>query len=118
MAGIFAIGGEGTIADLVQRGAIFVGTPVVHIESLAGLPLHLVGDLKIRNLATVLSMHDFTLFCRRPHLMRTATGEFCGYCPSSERCDESLQDLASRFHRHTGGLPAYRRRWGSGALLP
>jgi len=95
VAGIFAIGGEGAIADLVQRAANLVGSSVVHIESLAGLPLHLVGDLKIRNLATVLSIHDFTLFCRRPHLIETSTAEFCGYCQDSDRCNECLRDLDS-----------------------
>ena len=93
VAGIVAIGDEGTTADLVQRAANLVGTSVVHIESLAGLPLDLIGELEDRKLTTVLSIHDFTLFCRRPHLIETSTTEFCGYCQDSDRCDECLRDL-------------------------
>ena len=93
VAGIFAIGDEGTVADLVQRAANLVGASVVHIESLAGLPLDLVGELEDRKFTTVLSIHDFTLFCRRPHLIETSTTEFCGYCQDSDRCDECFRDL-------------------------
>lgn len=93
VAGIFSLGGEGTAADLIHRVANLVGTSVVHIESLAGLPLDLVRDLKGRNLASVLSIHDFTLFCRRPHLIESTTGRFCGYCQDSNRCEECLHGL-------------------------
>jgi len=94
VAGIFALGSEGTVADLIQRAANLVGTSVIHLESLAGLPLDLVGDLEGRDLSSVLSIHDFTLFCRRPHLIETTTGRFCGYCRDSNRCEECLQGLS------------------------
>lgn len=93
VGGIFAIGGEAVVADLIQRAANLIGSSVVHIESLAGLPLNLVGDLEDRNLSTVLSIHDFTLFCRRPHLTESATAEFCEYCQDPDRCDACLQDV-------------------------
>jgi glycosyltransferase involved in cell wall biosynthesis len=111
VAGIFAIGGEALVADLIQRTANLIGSSVVHIESLAGLPLNLVGDLEDRNLSVVLSIHDFTLFCRRPHLTDSATGEFCEYCQDPDRCDACLQGVDPKQNT----TQADYRRMGAGA---
>lgn len=114
VAGIFAIGGEGTVADLVERAANLIGTSVVHVESLAGLPLNLVEDLEDRNLATVLSIHDFTLFCRRPHLLEKATTDFCEYCQDPVRCGACLQDadpgpFVTQADYRRAGAEAYKK---------
>ena len=111
VAGIFAIGGEDLVADLIQRAANLIGSSVVHIESLAGLPLNLVGDLEDRNLSVVLSIHDFTLFCRRPHLTESATGKFCEYCQDFDRCDACLQNVDPKLNT----TQAEYRRMGAGA---
>ena len=92
-SGIFRLGSEGSDVDLIERAAGLAGASIIHIENLCGLPLSLVKDLKDRGLLTVLSIHDFTLFCRKPHLIERATGEFCEYCQDHRRCERCLDDI-------------------------
>ena len=112
--GVFRLGSAGEEVALVERAAKLAGTSVVHVESLAGLPLNLVEDLEDRNLATVLSIHDFTLFCRRPHLIETATTDFCEYCQDPDRCGACLQDtgpgpFVTQADYRRAGAAAYKK---------
>ncbi len=91
--GIIALGAEKKPADSIERAARLAGSRVVHIESLSGLPLTLVPDLEERGVPTVLSVHDFTLFCRKPHLIERTTGEFCDYSRDMARCAACLSDI-------------------------
>lgn len=92
-SGIIALGAASAPASLIARGAGLVGSGIVHIENLSGLPLSLVPGLEELGLPTVLSVHDFTLFCRKPHLIERATGEFCGYSRDMARCNLCLRDI-------------------------
>jgi glycosyltransferase involved in cell wall biosynthesis len=38
----------------------------------------------------VISLHDFQLFCFRPHLMESTRGEFCNFSRDRERCARCL----------------------------
>jgi glycosyltransferase involved in cell wall biosynthesis len=67
-----------------------VGAGIVHVENLHGLPLDLLTDLEARGLRTSLSIHDFVLFCRRPHLIDASTGDFCEYSRDEARCARCL----------------------------
>jgi glycosyltransferase involved in cell wall biosynthesis len=91
--GIFPLGGRGNGADMIERAASLVGTSAVHIENLSGLSLNLVADLDVRGISTVISIHDFTLFCRNPHLIEKATGNFCDYCQDEDRCNDCLKGV-------------------------
>ena len=92
-SGIIALGAARNLDDLIARAASLVGSKIIHIESLSGLPLTLVPDLEDRGLQTVLSVHDFTLFCRKPHLIERTTGEFCDYSRDMARCASCLSDV-------------------------
>jgi len=105
-SGIIALGAERKLADLIRRAARLVGSGIIHIESLSGLPLPLVPDLEDRGLPTLLSVHDFTLFCRKPHLIERATGTFCNYSRDMARCASCLSDIDPE-QRH--GQADYRR---------
>jgi glycosyltransferase involved in cell wall biosynthesis len=65
----------------------------VHIETLRGLPVNLPHGLERAGVGTIVSLDDFSLLCRRPHLIDTITGRFCNYCQDMERCDACLRDM-------------------------
>ncbi len=110
--GIIALGAEKKPADSIERAARLAGSRVVHIESLSGLPLTLVPDLEERGVPTVLSVHDFTLFCRKPHLIERTTGEFCDYSRDMARCAACLSDIDPEQRQ----IHADYRRDGAAAL--
>jgi glycosyltransferase involved in cell wall biosynthesis len=96
------------LADLVAATAQQVRTDIVHIECLAGTPLELAPQLQARGLKVVLSLHDFSLLCRRPHLLEQPAGRFCGISTDHERCrrclqaDSSSTDTDQAAYRQTG----------------
>jgi glycosyltransferase involved in cell wall biosynthesis len=92
-SGITALGAATNPAELIAHAARLVGSGIIHIESLSGLPLSLVPDLEELNLPTVLSVHDFSLFCRKPHLIERTTGTFCDYSRDMARCNSCLRDI-------------------------
>ncbi|HEX3554153.1 MAG TPA: glycosyltransferase [Thermoanaerobaculia bacterium] len=74
----------------VVRAAGEVGARALHVEGLAALPLASLLALHRRGLALVLSVHDFSLFCPRPHLLESPELRFCGYSRHRERCARCL----------------------------
>ncbi|MBW8877098.1 MAG: glycosyltransferase [Acidobacteria bacterium] len=83
------------LADLafeqaVVRAAGEVGARALHVEGLAALPLTSLLALHRQGLALVLSVHDFSLFCPRPHLLESPELRFCGYSRNRERCARCL----------------------------
>jgi glycosyltransferase involved in cell wall biosynthesis len=74
----------------VVRTAERVGATLVHPEGVAGLPLESLLRLRERGLKLVLSLHDFALFCPRPHLMERPADRFCDYCRDPGRCQQCL----------------------------
>jgi glycosyltransferase involved in cell wall biosynthesis len=102
----------GELAAAVRAAMVRVGARAVHVENLAGLSpdglLALAGD----GIRLILGVHDFALFCPRPHLIEAASGSFCGYCTDPVRCAACLGSggpMAAGFQE--------RRRADSGALL-
>ena len=74
----------------VLRAAQLVGASVLHPEGVAGLPLESLLRLQARGLKLVLSLHDFALFCLRPHLVEKPAERFCDYCRDPDRCGRCL----------------------------
>jgi glycosyltransferase involved in cell wall biosynthesis len=79
------------LAGLVAATAEMVRTDIVHIECLAGTPLALVPKLQNLGLKVILSLHDFSLLCRRPHLLERPAGRFCCISTDLGRCRRCLQ---------------------------
>lgn len=90
-SGLFTAGAKSDLGTAVEETAQRVGARIVHIENLHGLHFGLIQELEDRGLRTVLSVHDFTLFCRRPHLIDSTTGRFCHYSTNEDRCRACLQ---------------------------
>ncbi len=65
-------------------------TEIVHIENLFGLPLELIPALQHDGYRVILSVHDFSLYCRRPHLIVEPTAEFCNFETDLIRCADCL----------------------------
>jgi glycosyltransferase involved in cell wall biosynthesis len=74
----------------VLRAVEHVGAGLIHPEGVAGLPLESLVRLRARGLKLVLSLHDFALFCLRPHLMERPGERFCDYCRDLDRCRRCL----------------------------
>jgi glycosyltransferase involved in cell wall biosynthesis len=92
VSGIFSVDLASGVGPAVAEAAHLLATTTVHIENLHGLPLELVANLERQGFRTVLSIHDFTLFCRRPHLIESTTNRFCEYSRDLDRCRACLGD--------------------------
>lgn len=68
------------------------GARAVHVEGTAGMPLPLLLELARSGVDLVLGVHDFSLFCPRPHLMEEPAGEFCRFSTDDARCDRCLRE--------------------------
>ncbi|HSS49612.1 MAG TPA: glycosyltransferase, partial [Thermoanaerobaculia bacterium] len=74
----------------VRRAVHEVGARAVHVEGLAALPLASLLALHGQGLELVLSVHDFSLFCPRPHLLESPELRFCNYSCDGGRCTRCL----------------------------
>ncbi|MEM7352984.1 MAG: glycosyltransferase [Acidobacteriota bacterium] len=74
----------------VRRAVERVGAELVHFESLLGWPLASVARLQRSGLRLVLGVHDFGLFCLRPHLLERPAMQFCDYSRDAVRCARCL----------------------------
>ncbi|HKI06224.1 MAG TPA: glycosyltransferase [Thermoanaerobaculia bacterium] len=74
----------------VARAAAEVGARALHVEGLSDIPLGSLLELRRTGLQLVLSVHDFSLFCPRPHLLERPQLHFCGYSRDPERCARCL----------------------------
>ncbi|HVS00647.1 MAG TPA: glycosyltransferase [Thermoanaerobaculia bacterium] len=96
----------------VARATRLVGATVLHIEGLADIPLGSLLELGRRGLRLVISLHDFSPFCPRPHLLERPPLRFCDYSRDLDRCARCL-----RWDWPLDGAWQARRRALAGALL-
>jgi glycosyltransferase involved in cell wall biosynthesis len=103
----------------VRAARTLVGARAVHVENLADLSLPAVAALA-QDGPCVLSQHDFSGFCRRPHLWE-ASGGFCDYSTDAGRCRACLEEAGSigslDQHAHRTLATAIARRV-TGLVLP
>lgn len=76
----------------VRGAAELAGARAVHVEGVAGLPLRSLLAVREAGLRLVLSLHDFGLFCARPHLLEHPPLSFCEYCRDLGRCERCLRE--------------------------
>jgi glycosyltransferase involved in cell wall biosynthesis len=92
-AGIYALGEAINPVEAILQAARLTRVRIIHVESLTGLPPHLVQSLDERDYEVVLSLHDFTPFCARPNLIEQRTKRFCDYCTDLARCAACLKEV-------------------------
>lgn len=78
-------------AQALRDAARWVGARIVHFEQLVGLPLMSVAELPEAGFHLVLAVHDFGLFCLRPHLLERPRLRFCDYSREATRCTRCLR---------------------------
>ena len=79
-------GFERVVAWAAER----TGARALAVEGLAGIPLESLSILSREGPRLLLAVHDFGLFCPRPHLLEQPAERFCGYCRDPERCARCL----------------------------
>ena len=77
-------------AQALRQAAHWVGARAVHFEQLVGLPLRSVAELRNAGFRLVVAVHDFGLFCLRPHLIERPHLRFCDYSRDEIRCARCL----------------------------
>lgn len=92
---------ESLVAELAGR----IGASVVHVEGTSGWPALGLSRLAGRGLTLVVSLHDFSLFCPRPHLVEEPGETFCGYSTDDARC---ARCLSASWDLGAGGIGRWR----------
>ncbi len=83
----------------VRRALEITGARAIHLEGTDGVPLELILRLADSGIRVVVSLHDFSLFCARPHLLELPAERFCSYSHDLDRCERCLRrtfDLTRR----------------------
>jgi glycosyltransferase involved in cell wall biosynthesis len=78
---------ERAVSWAVER----VGARILHVESLDGVAFESLLRLRSQALRLAISIHDFSPFCLRPHLLEASVLRFCEYCRDLDRCARCLQ---------------------------
>jgi glycosyltransferase involved in cell wall biosynthesis len=91
--GYYPLGTKSNLVEIIGQATRLTRTKLVHVENNTGLPLNLIHGLENGGLRTVLSIHDFIFFCRRPHLIEQPYVEFCSYSTEALRCKVCLRDI-------------------------
>lgn len=82
-----AIGLESGIREAID----VTGARAIHFEGMHDVPLPAILRLAESGIRVIISLHDFSLFCARPHLMEEPVGRFCNYSENFERCHRCLR---------------------------
>ena len=86
-------GSRRVVTDLeagIREAIAITGAGTVHFEGMHEVPLRAVLRLIESGIRVIVSLHDFSLFCARPHLIEEPMGRFCFYSEDLDRCDRCL----------------------------
>ena len=79
------------LETVLVRALDAAGASVLHVEHLGDLPAAAVLGATGGGRRLILSVHDFTLFCPRPHLLEKPEERFCHYSRDMDRCTACLR---------------------------
>ncbi|HEX7681538.1 MAG TPA: glycosyltransferase [Thermoanaerobaculia bacterium] len=74
----------------IREAIAITGAGTVHFEGMHEVPLRAVLRLIESGIRVIVSLHDFSLFCARPHLIEEPMGTFCCYSEDFDRCHRCL----------------------------
>jgi glycosyltransferase involved in cell wall biosynthesis len=77
--------------DAVRAAMRVTGASTVHLEGTSGVPVGSVLRLIAQGVKVITSVHDFSLFCARPHLLEQPQETFCFYSEDFDRCLKCLR---------------------------
>jgi len=75
----------------IREAMSITGARAVHFEGMHAVPLPVVLRLIESGVRVIVTSHDFSLFCARPHLIEEPMGRFCFYSEDFERCHRCLR---------------------------
>jgi glycosyltransferase involved in cell wall biosynthesis len=82
------------IETAIRDAIDITGARTIHFEGMHGVPfveaLRLIDD----GFDLIISVHDFSLFCARPHLIEEPVGKFCFYSHDLDRCHRCLSQTS------------------------
>jgi len=79
------------LEQVLHRAMDAAGASILHIEHLGDLAPGAVLAIARAGRRLILSVHDFSPFCPRPHLFEQPEGRFCHYCRDLARCTACLR---------------------------
>jgi glycosyltransferase involved in cell wall biosynthesis len=83
------------IETAIREAIDITGARTIHFEGMHGVSfdgaLRLIDD----GFDVIVSVHDFALFCARPHLIEEPAGTFCFYSDDFDRCHRCLSQTSS-----------------------
>jgi glycosyltransferase involved in cell wall biosynthesis len=85
-----AVLGDPGFEEAVVRSLARTGARVLHLEGLAGVAPVTAGHAAGSAERLVVTVHDFTPFCPRPHLWEASAQRFCGFSTDEARCRACL----------------------------
>jgi glycosyltransferase involved in cell wall biosynthesis len=78
------------IETAIRDAIAITGARTIHFEGMHGVPFDAVLRLIDDGFDVMVSVHDFSLFCMRPHLIEEPFGNFCFYSEDFDRCHRCL----------------------------
>jgi glycosyltransferase involved in cell wall biosynthesis len=75
----------------IREAMAITGARTIHFEGMHGVPLPAVMRLIESGVRVIVTSHDFSLFCARPHLIEEPIGDFCFYSEDLDRCHRCLR---------------------------
>lgn len=97
---------DGALDDAIERALHETGARALHLEGLAGLAprsvARLFAQVAARGIARIVTVHDFTPYCPRPHLWEAPAARFCDFSRDAARCHVCLSvdfDVARGFEQ-------------------
>jgi O-antigen biosynthesis protein len=75
----------------IREALALTGARSVHFEGMHDVPFDAVTRLIESGIRVMLSVHDFSLFCARPHLVEEPMERFCFYSQDLDRCERCLR---------------------------
>ncbi|HEV7571066.1 MAG TPA: glycosyltransferase [Thermoanaerobaculia bacterium] len=77
--------------EIAIRDAVAsTGARTIHFEGMHGVPFAEVLRLIDDGFEVIVGVHDFSLFCARPHLIEEPAGTFCFYSQDLDSCHRCL----------------------------
>jgi len=78
------------MATAIRDAIAITSARTIHFEGMHGMPFDDVLRLIDDRVDVIVSVHDFSLFCVRPHLIEEPIGNFCFYSEDLDRCHRCL----------------------------
>jgi len=92
------------MATAIRDAIAITSARTIHFEGMHGMPFDDVLRLIDDGFHVIVSVHDFSLFCARPHLIEEPIGNFCFYSEDLDRCHRCLKNVSRNEQRDRRAL--------------